>query len=59
MAAVVALLRLRAGRALAWTLQFNRTAPADQAHHAVHLGRALQFGAAQDALHLPWADATA
>lgn len=54
MAAVVALLRLHTGRALHWRFEFARTAPSDLAQHAVHLGRALHFGAHQDAMHLPW-----
>lgn len=59
MAAVIALTRLCAGRALPWVLHFNRTAPADLAHHAVHLGRALHFQSPQDAMRLSWGEATA
>jgi AraC-like DNA-binding protein len=53
MSAVASLCRWRAGRDLPWQFSFNRTAPRDLAHHAVHLGTALHFGCQIDAMRLP------
>ncbi|MCH7342525.1 AraC family transcriptional regulator [Pelomonas sp. CA6] len=57
-AAVAGMCDWLAGERLPWAFCFNRGRPRELAHHAVHLGAALHFGAQADALRLPLAAAT-